>query len=81
MSEDIVSPERALTDEEREALIIDHVPLLKHIVGRMVLDVPGSMDRDDLFGFGMLGLIGAADAWDSSRGIAFSTFAYPRIRG
>ena len=39
------------------------------------------MDRDDLFGFGMLGLIGAADAWDSSRGIAFSTFAYPRIRG
>ena len=41
MSEDIVSPERALTDEEREALIIDHVPLLKHIVGRMVLDVPG----------------------------------------
>ena len=81
MSEDIVSPERALTDEEREALIIDHVPLLKHIVGRMVLDVPGSMERDDLFGFGMLGLIAAADSWDNSRGIAFSTFAYPRIRG
>lgn len=81
MSEDIVAPERALTDEEREALIIDHVPLLKHIVGRMVLDVPGSMERDDLFGFGMLGLIAAADSWDNSRGIAFSTFAYPRIRG
>ncbi|MEC7232828.1 MAG: FliA/WhiG family RNA polymerase sigma factor [Planctomycetota bacterium] len=81
MTEDIVSPERALTDEEREALIIDHVPLLKHIVGRMVLDGPGSMDRDDLFGFGMIGLIAAADSWDSSRGIAFSTFAYPRVRG
>ena len=81
MTEDIVAPERALTDEEREALIIDHVPLLKHIVGRMVLDVPGSMERDDLFGFGMLGLIAAADSWDNSRGIAFSTFAYPRIRG
>lgn len=81
MSEDIVPPERALTEQEREALIIDHVPLLKHIVGRMFLDVPGSLDRDDLFGFGMLGLIAAADAWDTSRGIAFSTFAYPRIRG
>lgn len=81
MSDDVVRAERALTEEEREALIIDHVPLLKHIVGRMFLDVPGSVDRDDLFGFGMVGLIGAADAWDTSRGIAFSTFAYPRIRG
>lgn len=67
--------------EEREALIIEHVPLLKHIVGRLFFDVPGAVDKDDLFGFGMLGLIGAADSWDSSRGIAFSTFAYPRIRG
>lgn len=69
------------SEEERERLIIDHVPLLKHIVGRMFFDVPGSLDRDDLFGFGMLGLIMAADSWDSSRGLAFSTYAYPRIRG
>ena len=65
----------------RERLILDHVPLLKHIVGRLFFDVPGTLDRDDLFGYGMMGLITAADAWDSSRGIAFSTFAYPRIRG
>lgn len=71
----------ARSDEERERLIIDHVPLLKHIVGRTCIDVPGSIDRDDLFGFGMLGLIAAADSWDESRGLAFSTYAYPKIRG
>ncbi len=70
-----------ISDEAREQLILDHVPLLRHIVGRMFYDVPGSLDRDDLFGFGMVGLIGAADTWDESRGLAFSTFAYPRIRG
>lgn len=81
MSDEVVRAEPALSEQDREALIIEHVPLLKHIVGRMFYDVPGTLDRDDLFGYGMVGLIAAADAWDTSRGIAFSTFAYPRIRG
>ncbi|MEZ5973474.1 MAG: FliA/WhiG family RNA polymerase sigma factor [Planctomycetota bacterium] len=65
----------------RDQLILDHIPLLKHIAGRMTLDLPGGMDRDDLYGFGMLGLIAAADSWDPDRGLKFSTYAYPRIRG
>ena len=66
---------------DRDALVLDHVPLLRHIVGRMSQDLPRGLDRDDLFGFGMLGLLAAADSWDASRGLAFSTYAYPRIRG
>ncbi len=66
---------------DRDQLILDHVPLLRHIAGRMSLDIPGSMDREDLVGYGMVGLIGAADAWDESRGLKFSTFAYTKIRG
>jgi RNA polymerase sigma factor for flagellar operon FliA len=66
---------------ERERLILGHVPLLRHIVGRMSFEGGGGLDRDDLYGFGMLGLIAAADAWDASRGLQFSTFAYTKIRG
>lgn len=66
---------------ERERRILDHVPLLRHIVGRMSFEGGGGMDRDDLYGFGMLGLIAAADAWDATRGLQFSTFAYTKIRG
>lgn len=66
---------------DRDQLILDHVPLLRHIAGRMSLDVPGGIDREDLVGYGMVGLIGAADAWDASRGLKFSTFAYTKIRG
>jgi RNA polymerase sigma factor for flagellar operon FliA len=69
------------TDADRDRLILEHVPLLHYIVGRMALDVPGHVERDDLFGWGMLGLIAAADSWDAGRGLKFSTYAFPRIRG
>jgi RNA polymerase sigma factor for flagellar operon FliA len=66
---------------DREKLILDHVPLLKHLVGRMAFDLPASIDRDDLYGFGMIGLIQAADSWEPGRGLKFSTYAYTKIRG
>ena len=68
-------------ETERDQLILDHLPLLKHLVGRMSMDMPSGVDRDDLYGFGMLGLIAAADAWEPRRGLQFSTFAYTKIRG
>ncbi|MCP5022209.1 MAG: FliA/WhiG family RNA polymerase sigma factor [bacterium] len=77
---DSYATEGALSPD-RDQLILEHIPLLKHIAGRMNFDGNGSIDGDDLYGFGMLGLIAAADAWDVKRGLKFSTFAYPRIRG
>jgi RNA polymerase sigma factor for flagellar operon FliA len=66
---------------DRDRLILEHIPLLQHIVGRMSYDIPGQVQRDDLYGWGILGLIAAADAWEPERGLQFSTYAYPRIRG
>lgn len=66
---------------DREQLVLDHVPLVRHIVGRLSFELPPSFDRDDLYGFGMLGLLAAADSWDVGRGLQFSTYAYPRVRG
>jgi RNA polymerase sigma factor for flagellar operon FliA len=67
------------SDDERDALVLSHVPLLRHVVGRM--SIPSSLDRDDLLGYGMIGLLAAAESWDESRGLKFSTYAFPRIRG
>lgn len=66
---------------DRDRLILEHIPLLRHIAGRLSLDIPGGLDREDLVGFGMLGLIAAADSWDESRGLKFSTYAYTKVRG
>jgi RNA polymerase sigma factor for flagellar operon FliA len=38
-------------------------------------------DLDELVSAGSLGLIQAAESFDTSRGLSFSTFAVPRIRG
>lgn len=70
-----------VSETERERLILEHVPLLHHIVGRLAIELPSRIERDDLVGYGMLGLVGAADSFDPSRGLQFSTFAFPRIRG
>jgi len=66
---------------DRDRLILEHLALLQHIVGRMSFDVPGRVQRDDLFGWGMRGLIEAADSFEPARNLAFSTYAYPKIRG
>jgi RNA polymerase sigma factor for flagellar operon FliA len=66
---------------DRERLILEHLPLLHHIVGRMSWDMPGKVDREDLLGFGMIGLIAAADSFEPQRGLKFSTYAFPRIKG
>ncbi|MDF1800001.1 MAG: FliA/WhiG family RNA polymerase sigma factor [Planctomycetota bacterium] len=71
----------ALSPEQRDALILDHMGLLHHIVGQLFVDIPGGIEREDLEGYAMVGLIAAADSWDPSRGLKFSTFAYSRIRG
>lgn len=81
MSEPEFARTAHLGDAEREALILDHLPLLHHIVGRLALELPPRTDRDDLLGYGMVGLVEAADAFDPTRGLKFSTFAYTRIRG
>ena len=67
--------------EEREVLITSHLSKVKYLADRMAAKLPPSIERDDLYGAGVIGLIDAAERYDSSRGIAFTTFAETRIRG
>jgi RNA polymerase sigma factor for flagellar operon FliA len=66
---------------EREHLILKFAPLVRHVVGRLAIVLPQVYDRDDLLGYGTIGLIEAVDRYDPSRGASFETFAAERIRG
>ena len=35
---------------DRDRLILEHLALLQHIVGRMSFDIPGRVQRDDVVG-------------------------------
>lgn len=65
----------------RDQLILDHLPLVKHAVGRLVERLPAGVDKENLESAGILGLVEAATRFDPQRGVKFETFAYMRIRG
>lgn len=66
---------------DRQKLIEEFLPLVHHVLGRLPLHFPATLDREDLFEVGVLGLINAADAYNPAKGAAFKTYAYVNIRG
>jgi RNA polymerase sigma factor for flagellar operon FliA len=73
--------EHTRTGGEREQEILRHLPLVHTVVERICVNLPASVDRDDLFHAGVIGLIDALNRFDASRDNAFSTYAVMRIRG
>ena len=69
------------TQEERDRLVEQFLPLVRYVVARLPLTMPGALDRDDLFSVGVMGLMHAATTYDAARGASFKTFAYTAIRG
>jgi RNA polymerase sigma factor FliA len=65
----------------RDQLILDHLPLVRHAIGRLAGRLPGSVDVENLESAGVLGLVEAANRFDADRGVKFETYAYTRIRG
>lgn len=68
-------------EEARELLTRQHLRLVHHIARRMLKRLSSDASLDDLVSAGTMGLLRAIDGYDSRRGIRFSTFAAPRIRG
>lgn len=59
----------------------DYAPLVKRIAYHMMVRMPACVQVDDLIQAGMIGLLEAAQKYDSSRGASFETYAGIRIRG
>jgi RNA polymerase sigma factor for flagellar operon FliA len=66
---------------ERDRLIEQFLPLVRYVVARLPVTLPGSLDRDDFYSVGVMGLMHAAATFDPARGASFKTFAYTAIRG
>lgn len=69
------------TPAGRERLVARYLPLIKYVVGRMTVSPPQGLDYEDLWSFGVFGLLDAVERFDPSKGFSFRTFAVPRIRG
>jgi RNA polymerase sigma factor for flagellar operon FliA len=69
------------TSAIREQLIIEYVPLVKLVAGRLSMYLGSNVEYDDLVSYGVFGLIDAIDKFDYGKGIKFETYASLRIRG
>lgn len=67
--------------EARNALMTEHLRLVQHVARQVIRTTPVDVEFDELVSAGTIGLMNAIDKFDASRGLAFSTFAAPRIRG
>src|SRR5919205_137008 len=65
----------------REELILQYAPLVKYVLGRTAVSLPGTLTSDDILSYGTIGLIQAVDRFDPTHGVKFETYAIQRIRG
>lgn len=70
-----------LSAADREGLLTQHLGLVHHVARQLSNHLSTAANLDELVSAGTLGLIQAVDSFDRSRGLSFSTYAVPRIRG
>jgi RNA polymerase sigma factor for flagellar operon FliA len=65
----------------RRELLNAYLGLVHHCAHEMVTRLSRDIELDDLVGAGTVGLVQALEGFDPERGLAFSTYAMPRVRG
>jgi RNA polymerase sigma factor for flagellar operon FliA len=70
-----------ISGEERERLIIEHLPQVRLIARKIHERLPESVSLDDILSAGVVGLIHAIDHFDPAQNVKLRTYAEYRIRG
>lgn len=71
----------ARSNQTREEHLNQHLGLVYHVARQLSRARAMDLELDELVSAGTIGLIEAFNNFDQTRGLAFSTFAAPRIRG
>ncbi len=69
------------TKELRDKVIVAYLPLVKLVSGNLAIYCSGILEAEDLYQYGVFGLIDAIDKFDITKDLKFSTYATFRIRG
>ena len=72
---------RTAEQTARDELVVNHLWLVRHIMGKVAARLPSGVDVENLESAGVLGLVEAAGRFDATRGVDFKSFATLRIRG
>ncbi len=67
--------------EEREKILLDHLPQVKYIARRIHDRLPAQVPLEDMIHAGIVGLIDAVEKFDPSKNVQLKSYAKFRIRG
>ena len=67
--------------ELQEKIVMKYLKLVHFLAHRLVSFSTPSLDRDDLYSAGVVGLLEAIERFDLSKNVTFKTFATLRIKG
>jgi RNA polymerase sigma factor for flagellar operon FliA len=67
--------------ELQEKLVIKYLNLVHFLANRLVKFSSSSLDKDDLYSAGTIGLLEAIERFDLDKNVEFKTFASLRIKG
>ncbi len=70
-----------LDQQDRDQLIEKHLNYAKSLTAKLHRQLSSDLEFDELYAHGTKGLVEAAQRYDPTRGVAFTTFSYYRIRG
>jgi RNA polymerase sigma factor for flagellar operon FliA len=73
--------DETLGSEERERLILEHLPCVRLIARRIHGRMPANVSLEDLVSAGIVGLIAAVDQYDPAHDVKLQTYAEYKIRG
>lgn len=65
----------------RNKIVEQYINFVSYLVARMMVQLPNGMDREDLFQYGVFGLIDAVERFEPKEGAKFETFAAIKIKG
>jgi RNA polymerase sigma factor FliA len=68
-------------EQERERLLLEHLPQVKYIARRIHDRLPAQVPLDDLIHAGVVGLIDAVEKFDPRKNVQLKSYAKFRIRG
>ena len=67
--------------KKRDALVLDNLGIVSLVLQRLLPKLPNSIEAEELWSAGVIGLIDAAQKYDSTRAVRFRTYAEVRVYG
>ena len=78
---DVDALSKAESKPDYDALMTQYAPMVKRVAYHMMGRLPASIQLEDMVQVGMIGLLEALKAYDTSKGASFETYARIRIQG